>query len=151
MPSDTAGLCDMCAVLIQGRYYSLSKTNLCLYVVKWEFINFRHLRSDVTDVHPSRPYYLTAWLHIYHSRRQIDLQRSGYYSTQPRRVISRRTNGTQYLAYLKGRSVLSSRGFAGLVATSVAGKINYISRRDLSVHKVYFLQGLTFFLYRCDS
>ena len=50
------------------------------------------------------------------------------------------------MAYLKGRSVLSSRGFAGLVATSVAGKINYISRRDLSVHKVYFLQGLTFFV-----
>ena len=34
VPSDTAGLCDMCAILIQGRYYSLSKTNLCLYVIK---------------------------------------------------------------------------------------------------------------------
>ena len=51
------------------------------------------------------------------------------------------------MAYLKGRSVLSSRGFAGLVATLVAGEINYISRRDLSVHKVYFLQGLTFFCF----
>ena len=50
------------------------------------------------------------------------------------------------MAYLKARGVLSSRGFAGLVATSVAGKINYIiSHRDLSVHKVYLLQGLTFF------
>ena len=57
------------------------------------------------------------------------------------------------MAYLKGRSVLSSRGFAGLVATSVAGKINYISHRALSVHKVYLLQGLTFFLSVsfCDS
>ena len=34
VPSDTAGLCDMCAILIQGRYFSLSKTNLCLYVIK---------------------------------------------------------------------------------------------------------------------
>ena len=63
VPSDTAGLCDMCAILIQGRYYSLSKTNLCLYVIKRGFINFRLLRSEVTDVHLSRSYYLTAWLH----------------------------------------------------------------------------------------
>ena len=34
VPSDTAGLCDIGAILIQGRYYSLSKTNLCLYVIK---------------------------------------------------------------------------------------------------------------------
>ena len=26
--------CDVCAILIYGRYYSLSKTNLCLYVIK---------------------------------------------------------------------------------------------------------------------
>ena len=90
VPSDTAGLCDMCAILIQGRYYSLSKTNLCLYVIKSGFINFRHLRSDVTDVHPSRPYYLAAWLHNYFGRRQFDLWRSGYYGTQPRRVRSSR-------------------------------------------------------------
>ena len=50
------------------------------------------------------------------------------------------------MSFLKARSVLSCWGFAGLVATSVAGKINYIiSDRDLSVHKVYLLQGLTFF------
>ena len=57
--------------------------------------------------------------------------------------------------YLKARSVLSSRGFTGLVATSVAGKINYVIRnRALSVHKVYLLQGLTFFFVSvkfCDS
>ena len=58
------------------------------------------------------------------------------------KVYPERTNGILYLAYLKARSVLSSRGFAGLVATSVAGKINYIIRhRDLSVHKVVIVTG----------
>ena len=109
VPSDTAGLCDRCAILIQGRYYSLSKTNLCLYVIKRGFINFRHLRSDVTDVHPSRPYYLTAWLHIYHSRRQIDHRRSGYYSTQPRRVISRKDQRDPVFGVFKG-AVLFPKG-----------------------------------------
>ena len=123
MPSDTAGLCDMCAILIQGLYYSLSKTNLCLYVIKRGFINFRHLRSDVTDVHPSRPYYLTAWLQIYHSRRQIDLRRSGYFSTQPRRVISRKNQRDPIFGVFKGAQCSFPRGFAGLVAASVAGKI----------------------------
>ena len=63
----------------------------CVYMLLSEgliIINFRHLRSDVTDVHPSRPYYLTAWLHKYFGRRQIHLRRSGYYGTQPRRVRS---------------------------------------------------------------
>ena len=78
----------VCVILIYGHYYSLSKTNPCLYAIKVGFINFRHLRSGVTDVHPSRPYVLTAWLHNYFGRRQIDLRRSGYYGTQPRRVIS---------------------------------------------------------------
>ena len=42
---------------------------------------------------------------------------------------------------------MTKHGFAGLVPTSVAGKINYIiSDRALSVHKVYLLQGLTFFI-----
>ena len=42
--------------------------------------------------------------------------------------------------------MVSCSGFVGLVATSVAGKINYIiNDRALSVQKVYLLQGLTFF------
>ena len=34
VPRDTAGLYDVCAILVYGRYYSLSKTNLCQYVIK---------------------------------------------------------------------------------------------------------------------
>ena len=32
VPSDTARLCDMCAILIQGRYYSLSRQT-CVYML----------------------------------------------------------------------------------------------------------------------
>ena len=80
----------ICAQFLFRDVIILFPRQTCVYMLLSEGFNFRHLRSDVTDAHPSRPYYLTAWLHIYDSRRQIDLRRSGYHSTQPRRVISRK-------------------------------------------------------------
>ena len=93
----------ICAQFLFRDVIILFPRQTCVYMLLSEgFINFRHLRSDVTDVHPSRPYYLTAWLHIYDSRRQTDLRRSGYYSTQPRRVISRKDQRDPVFGIFKG-------------------------------------------------
>ena len=75
----------ICAQFLFRDVIILFPRQTCVYML---LSNFRHLRSDVTDAHPSRPYCLTAWLHNYYGRRQIDLRRSGYYGTQPRRVRS---------------------------------------------------------------
>ena len=48
----------------------------------------------------STPHYLTAWLHYFFGRRQFDLRRSGYYGTQPRRVISSKDQRDPVLGHI---------------------------------------------------
>ena len=92
----------ICAQFLFRDVIILFLRQTCVYMSLSEGLLILGICGQTTDVHPSRPYYLTAWLHIYHSRRQIDLRRSGYYSTQPRLLISRKDQWDPVFSVFKG-------------------------------------------------